>query len=469
MNKALLANIPQVDQILNHAKLAPYLARLNRDFVLNCVREEIADVKERILQTSSLAEKSKPDLLELIAENSQQRIQTGLKPSLKKVINATGVILHTGLGRAPLPEEARSNLLEITQGYCNLELDLNSGKRGERIQHIETLLCQLTGAEAACVVNNNAAAVLLTLNSLSEGKQAIISRGQLIEIGGSFRIPEVIAKSGALMVEVGTTNKTHLYDYDQAITKDTAVILAIHTSNYRIKGFTEEVEVGTLVDLAKKHKLIVVQDLGGGVFVDLQAYDLPYEPVVKQSVATGVDVITFSGDKVLGGPQSGLIVGKKKYVDRIKSNPLMRALRCGKLTYAALEPTLKLYLNESELLKHNRVFNKVLEPLESLTSRAHNVMRKLNAKVKSEFDIRLEDSKIQIGSGALPLEEIASKALSLKATHISTENLAKRFRLHHPPILGYIRGDRLYFDFRTIFPDEEPTLVDAMKKILVRG
>jgi L-seryl-tRNA(Ser) seleniumtransferase len=385
---------------------------------------------------------------------------------LRKAINATGIILHTGLGRAPLSEEARENLMKITEGYCTLEIDLERGKRGERTDHVEDLLCKLTGAEAACVVNNNAAAVLLTLNTLCFGKEAIISRGQLIEIGGSFRIPEVMTKSGAVMVEVGTTNKTHLRDYEKAITKNTGLLFAVHPSNYRIKGFTAEVKLQDLVSLGKKYGVPVAQDLGGGVLVDLRKYDLPYEPVAREGVETGVDVITFSGDKVLGGPQSGILVGKKTYIDAIKTNPLMRALRCDKLIYATLEPTLKLYLRENDLVKKNRVLNMLLEPLGGLEKRIKNVKKRIATVDKSKVDIKIESTTVQMGSGALPLEEIASRALSIRANTIATENLAKKFRLYEPPIIGYIREDRLYFDFRTIFREEDVILIDAFNEIL---
>lgn len=469
MNKSkqtLLSKIPQVDQVLNHSKLQPFLDKLSHEFVLTCIQQETSRFRERLLRGSNSTEMSREAILEEIAEKSIENIHNKLLPSLKKAINGTGIILHTGLGRAPLAEEARDNLRKITEGYCNLEIDLETGQRGDRTKHVEDLLCQLTGAEAACVVNNNAAAVLLTLNTLSFGKEAIISRGQLIEIGGSFRIPEVMEKSGAKMVEVGTTNKTHLRDYEKAISNNTSLLFAVHPSNYRVKGFTEEVNIKDLVELGKKHNVAVAQDLGGGVLIDLRQYDLPYEPVARESIAAGVDVVTFSGDKVLGGPQSGIIVGNKKYLDAIKSNPLMRALRCGKLTFAILEPTLKLYLSEKELINRNLVLNMLLEPLESLEERIENIIKKLTNKVKLNCEINIEDTTVQIGSGALPLEELPSKAITLRTEKIPTELLAKKFRLYEPPIIGYIREDRLFFDFRTIFAQDEVILTRAIEKII---
>ncbi|MFQ6115245.1 MAG: L-seryl-tRNA(Sec) selenium transferase, partial [bacterium] len=263
-----------------------------------------------------------------------------------------------------------------------------------------------------------------------------------------------------------TTNKTHLSDYEKAISENTSLILAVHPSNYRVKGFTKEVHIHELVELARKHHVAVAQDLGGGVLFDLRNYDLPYEPVARESIEAGAHVVTFSGDKVLGGPQSGIIIGKKKYLDAIKTNPLMRALRCGKLTYAILEPTLKLYLNEKDLLKHNRVISLLLEPLESLEKRVASAKKKLTSELKSNCKINIEDTTVQIGSGALPLEELPSKAITLQTETIPTELLAKKFRLYEPPIIGYIREDRLFFDFRTILKQDEEIVIRAIKKIL---
>ncbi|MFQ5822431.1 MAG: L-seryl-tRNA(Sec) selenium transferase [bacterium] len=462
----ILSKIPQIDQILNHPQLQPFIDKFSHDFILCCVQHETRRLRERLLSESISNGLSRPGILDEIVEKSVEYINQKLQPSLKKAINATGIILHTGLGRAPLMEEARDNLMQITEGYCTLEIDLESGKRGERIEHIEKLLGNLTGAEAACVVNNNAAAVLLTLNTLCFGKEAIISRGQLIEIGGSFRIPEVIEKSGTKMIEVGTTNKTHLHDYERVISENTRLLFAVHPSNYRVKGFTKEVKINDLVDLGKKYNLAVAQDLGGGVLVDLRKYKLPYEPVVRDSIEAGVDVVTFSGDKVLGGPQSGIIVGRKKYLDAIKSNPLMRALRCGKLTYAILEPTLKLYLREKEFIKHNRVLNMLLEPLDSLEKRVEKIKKKITDDIKSNCEINFEDTTVQIGSGALPLEELPSIAITLRMANVPTEILAKKFRLHEPPIFGYIRENRLFFDIRTVFKKDEKLLISAMQKII---
>lgn len=467
--QSLLAKVPQVSQILEHPQIRPYLERFSRELVLSCVKQQTQRLKEALLDGAATSRKSKPEHLAWIVARSVEAIEARLRSSLRRVINATGIILHTGLGRAPLPEEARQNLQEITAGYCNLEIDLASGKRGDRLAHVEALLCHLTGAEAACVVNNNAAAVFLTLNTLSFGREAIISRGQLIEIGGSFRMPDVMAKSGARMVEVGTTNRTHLKDYERAITENTAVILAVHSSNYRIQGFTHEVPLSELVALGKRHGVTVIHDLGGGVLLDLRGFGLPYEPVVRESIEAGADVVMFSGDKVLGGPQAGIIVGNKSQLEAIRSNPLMRAVRCDKLTLACLESTLKLFLEEKTLLERHRVLKLLLTPSETLEARARHIVDQLSAEARSATTVGVEDAVVQIGSGAMPLEDIPSKAIVVSPARESAENLAARLRAGDPPVIGYIRENRLFLDVRTVGDDEDAVLLAALQRALVGG
>lgn len=461
-----MSKIPPVDETLRQAVLEPFLSKFSHKLVLATVQEETTRLRQRLVKNKSSGNGKRSDFLEEIASKSVKNIVKKIEPSLKRVVNATGIILHTGLGRAPLPEAAKENLIKVAEGYCNLEFDLESGKRGSRTSHVEELLCFLTGAEAACVVNNNAAAVLLALNTLSFGKEAIVSRGQLIEIGGSFRIPEVMEKSGARMVEVGTTNKTHFQDYEKAITKSSGLICVVHPSNFRVKGFTSEVALADLVKLSRKHKIPILQDLGGGVLFDLQDYNLPYEPVVRESVERGVDVVTFSGDKVLGGPQSGIIVGKKGAVEAIKQNPLMRALRCDKLIYAALEPTLKLYLKEKRAFKRNRVLQMMLEPIESLQGRAKKLEKKLRKISDGNCQIEVKESFAQIGSGALPLAEIPSIAVCLRSESMPVNSLAQKFRNNDPAIIGYVRNDTLFFDLRTVLKDEDRLLLSAFKNLL---
>lgn len=458
-----LAAIPQISQILNHPALESYLATYCHDFVVLAVQKATNAVRKTILNGGRGAPRTRAKIQEQIVREAVSQLEQSLRPSLRKVINATGIILHTGLGRAPLPKEALRNIQKVAEGYCNLEFELGSGKRGKRTAHVEALLCHLTGAEAACVVNNNAAAVLLTLNTLAFAKETIVSRGQLVEIGGSFRIPEVMAKSGTRMVEVGTTNKTHLKDYQKALSPDTSLICVVHPSNYRVQGFTKEVPLSELVEFAQGHDLPVMQDLGGGILFDLRKHGLPYEPVARESIAAGVDVSTFSGDKVLGGPQSGIIVGKKKCLDLIKSNPLLRALRCDKLVYAALEPTLKHYLQQEQLPELSQVFRMLLEPVEHVEKRAERVRAKV-CQVRSEaVEVGVVDSTVQMGSGALPLEALPSKALCLSSSSTAIEKLARAFRMCEPALVGYVRDDRLFFDLRTVPEEDEPAMIAAFE------
>ncbi len=471
MNKnkqEVLSKLPQVNQVLNEDRIQAILTKLNHEFVTWQIQKEIEKLRTTLKQ-NSVETVTRAQLLDQVVESTLHSIQYLLQPRLRRVINATGIILHTGLGRAPLSQEARENLIKISEGYCNLELDLEKGKRGDRVKHVEDLLCYLTGAEAACVVNNNAAAVLITLNTLCNGKEVIISRGQLIEIGGSFRLPEVMAKSGAKMVEVGTTNKTHLSDYENAITENTGLLFVAHPSNYRVLGFTAAVPIKELVKLGQKYHIPVAFDLGGGVLVDLRRFRLPYEPVVRENVELGVDVISFSGDKVLGGPQSGIIVGKKKHIQAIKSNPLMRAIRCDKLTYAVLEPTLKQYLHEKTLSQKNRVFQMLLEPLENLETRAKKIKNTIEERgLDKNVEIVIEDTYVQIGSGAMPLEELPSKAILIFTKKWPIEEIALKFRCFEPPIVGYVKNDSLFLDLRTVHPDEDEFLIKAIVQIFKR-
>ncbi len=462
----LLAHIPPVNDVLAQPPIQALSEQYSRDLVVTLVQEAIAAYRQACLQGRVAGEPTRQKITSQLVERVTSELHALLQPSLRPVINATGVILHTGLGRAPLPAAARENLQAVARGYCSLELDLETGKRGDRGKHVERLLCLLTGAEAACVVNNNAAAVLLTLNTLSFGKEAVVSRGQLIEIGGAFRIPEVMEKSGARMVEVGTTNKTHLRDYERALSENTGVICVVHPSNYRVLGFTAEVALEELVELAHQHDVPLFQDLGGGVLFDFREHGLPYEPVAGESIRAGVDVVTFSGDKVLGGPQCGIIVGKRRYVDEIKRNPLMRAVRCDKLIYAALEPTLKLYLKPDRLFQDNVVLQLLTTPLASLETRARKLLDQIPPKVRNTCAVEVVDSRVQIGSGALPLEELPSRALSLKPNQDRTERLAQRFRRHEPPVVGYVRDDRLFLDLRTVLPEEDEVLLQAIQTIL---
>jgi L-seryl-tRNA(Ser) seleniumtransferase len=332
-----------------------------------------------------------------------------------------------------------------------LEYDLAAGKRGKREETLEQLLVQLTGAEAATVVNNNAAAVLLGLNSLAQGKEVIVSRGELIEIGGAFRIPEIMAKSGAILREVGATNRTHPADYENAINENTALLLKVHTSNYKVVGFTAEVTLEQLVAIGKKHNLPVMEDLGSGALIDLSKYGLPKEPIVGERIQAGADIVTFSGDKILGGPQAGLIVGKKELIGRMSKNHLQRALRCGKLTLAALEATLRRYRQSPNIVEEIPTLRAFTRPVNEIRAMGEQLLPKLETTLGKDFHLSLQDSTSQIGSGAMPTEELPTVVITIENSKLSANAIAKRFRQADPPIIGRIKDDRFLLDLRTIF------------------
>ena len=385
-------------------------------------------------------------------------------PSLRRAINATGIVLHTNLGRAPLAPSAVAAAAEAAQGYSNLELDLNTGRRGSRHNHVESLLCRLAGAEAALAVNNCAAAVMLALGSLAAGREAVISRGELVEIGGSFRMPDIIAGSGARMVEVGTTNKTRIQDYAAAINDETRVLLAVHPSNFRIVGFSSRPALAELAELAHGNGLIFVQDLGSGALVDPRAPAPFAEPTVQGSLAAGTDLVTFSGDKLLGGPQAGIIVGRSKLIDVIRRNPLARALRIDKLSLAALAATLKLYLPPHDPMKEIPVLRMLGESRESIAWRARNLARRLRKIPGLEADIA--DDVSYGGGGALPMVELPTKAIRVCAAGMTAGGLAQRLRAAEPPVIARLTGDRLALDPRTILPGDAKALMDAFRATL---
>jgi L-seryl-tRNA(Ser) seleniumtransferase len=381
------------------------------------------------------------------------------------VVNGTGVIIHTNLGRSPLAEEARRAVELVGRYYSNLEFDLAAGRRGSRYSHVEGLLCDLTGAEAGLVVNNNAAAVLLTLETLARGREVVVSRGELVEIGGSFRIPDVMARSGAVMVEVGTTNKTHLRDYEQAIGERTAALLKVHQSNFHILGFTEEVLLPDLVRLAAQSGLPVLEDLGSGSLIDFSIYGLRKEPTVQEAIAAGAAVVTFSGDKLLGGPQAGLILGRKALVDRIKSNPLNRAVRIDKFTLAALEATLRLYLDEETAMRRIPILGLIRESYKRLRSRASRLRRRLAVAAGEAVEIGLADGVSRIGGGALPFQELPTRLLAIRPKAMSVNALGKFFLGRPVPIIGRIEEERLLLDVRTLDPEDTPILVQALAEL----
>ena len=467
--KDSVKSLPSVDQILNLTSTKELLRRYRRDYVTEAVRLALQQMREQLLngEAGGWTAASRGAL----AAHIEVMVGTGLegadRASLHRVVNATGVILHTGLGRAPLAAAAANAVRSVAESYCNLELDLRTGARGSRLTHIEQLIRELSGGEAAAVVNNNAGAVLLMLSALARGREVVISRGELVEIGGSFRIPDIIEASGAAIREVGTTNRTHLVDYERALNADTALILAVHPSNYRVEGFTSGVDLGQLAELGHRAGLPVAYDLGGGALVDLAEWGLPPEPVVSACLATGVDVVSFSGDKVLGGPQAGIIAGSVRYVEPMRKHPMMRALRCDKLTLAALEATLKLYRRPAaQMAIDHPVLRMLAEPAERARARAQGALAMLSARARAQLCPRVEASTAQAGSGALPLVELPSWALSLTPGFCGIEALASRLRGRAVPVVGRIQKEKLFLDMRTVGDDDLEAVASALEGVV---
>jgi L-seryl-tRNA(Ser) seleniumtransferase len=448
----LLRELPSIDSLLKHSRCEALLTRYNREYVaqqcravIDRLRGEIREARNRAVDVSE----------ETILDRIEAQIALDGRPGHVRVVNATGTILHTNLGRALLCQAAVDAMMEVADHPINLEFDLAAGKRGKREEALAGLLVALSGAEAATVVNNNAAAVLLGLNTLAQGKEVIVSRGELIEIGGAFRIPEIMAKSGAILREVGATNRTHPADYENAINENTALLLKVHTSNYKVVGFTAEVSLEQLVAIGKKHKLPVMEDLGSGALIDLSRYGLPKEPIVAERIQSGADVVTFSGDKILGGPQAGLLVGKKDLIGRMNRNHLQRALRCGKLTLAALEATLRRYLQSPNIVEEIPTLRAFTRTIEEIRSMGEAVIPQLSAALGEGFSIALGESTAQIGSGALPTEELPTIVIGIEHPKLGADAIAQKFRAAQPPIIGRIKNDRFLLDLRTIFdPDD---------------
>ena len=399
-----------------------------------------------------------------ITQNILSEVERLTAPSLQSVINGTGIVLHTGLGRAPMKESTAKNAAKRVAGYTNLEFDLPTGTRGQRQDHVNGLLSALTGAQSSMAVNNNAAAVLLALNELGEGKEVIVSRGQQVEIGGSFRIPDVIKKSGCILKEVGSTNRTHLKDYEKAITKKTGMILWVHTSNYVVRGFTHDVSLSDLVQLGKKKRVPIVADLGSGALVDLSEKGIPKDMLVQDVVKSGVGLVTFSGDKLLGGPQAGLIVGTKTLVNKLKTNPIARAVRCDKWSLAFLEESLRSFGDHGPS-KNNLTISLMMASRKALTKRGEIILSHLPKKAKDKLGISLVESEVEAGSGSLPEEKLDSMAFRFKPNGISASKLATQFRMGDTPVVGYIHGHTFYIDLKAVIPGQEKELVGAISAI----
>jgi L-seryl-tRNA(Ser) seleniumtransferase len=458
-NKNLLRKLPKMDELLKEELVNEKLKHSLRPLVMEALRESLDKFRSDILN-NVINDFTKEEILKHFIGLIEERNL----PKLRKVINATGVVIHTNLGRSLLCKEAVENVVIAAENYNNLEYNLSNGSRGSRYSHVEDIIKKITGAEAALVVNNNAAAVLLVLTTLCRGKEAIVSRGQLVEIGGSFRVPDVMTFSGAKLIEVGTTNRTHLYDYEDNINENTGVLLKVHTSNFKIMGFTEEVSLEELVSLGQKHHIPVIEDIGSGVLVDFSKYGFTYEPTVQESIKKGIDVVTFSGDKMLGGPQAGIIAGKKEFIDRIKKNQLTRALRIDKMTLAALEGTLKYYMDEEQAVKNIPTLHMILSPKDEHKKRAQRLKTRLQ-KAADSFDIKLEADFSMVGGGSMPTEKIETYVLKIKSKDFSAEQLEVKLRKNITPIIVRIYNGEVILDLRTIFDKDFDIIIEAFKNI----
>lgn len=461
--------IPKVDKLLEDERLAFLSKNYSRTNMLSAINEVTNEIRELIkeynLSEDRELEKKLQARFQTLKEDIEEKFFKILSPNFKKVINATGTILHTNLGRAPLGKDILKKLSDKLAGYTNLEYDLKSGKRGERYDAFSSLICKITGAEAALAVNNNAAAVMLILNTLAKDKEVVVSRGELVEIGGKFRVPDVLRASGAKLVEVGTTNKTHLRDYKEALSEETAAILKVHTSNYDIIGFTENVETKEIKENLKE--TLLIEDLGSGVLIDLSKYGLKHEPTVQESIKNGVDVVCFSGDKLLGGPQAGIIIGKKEYIDKIKKNQLTRAFRIDKFTSATLELILLEYLKEDKLLENIPVLKMITRSYEDVKIATKKFVNKLRRsdKISESFKIEEIDTDAQIGGGSLPSELIRSRGVLLSRKNMSVNTLEEKLRQLEIPIVARIVDNKLLLDFRTIFNEEIAYIISSLEDL----
>lgn len=450
-----------MDHILTLAETDDRFARIPRSLVLESVRRAIDNTRTKIREGSPVTIND-----EVIIKQAALLAAQKMKNRLTPLINATGVVLHTNLGRALLCRDALDNIMAVASAYSNLELNLVTGKRGIRYAAIEELICELTGAQAAMAVNNNAGAVLLALNTLAQGRQVIVSRGELVEIGGSFRVPDVMIKSGCILKEVGTTNRTHPHDYTNAITEDTGLLLKVHTSNYKIEGFTTAVSLKELVDIGKAHGIPVMEDLGSGTLIDLSAFGLPSEPPVFEQVASGADVVTFSGDKLLGGPQAGILVGAKQCMDQIKANPLTRALRIDKMTLAGLEATLKLYRDTLVAVEEIPTLRMLTLSYEQICRDAEALFSLVTDAVGNQAELALADMTSRPGGGSYPGLTLPTRCLTIRPKTMSVTALDRKLRAFDPPVMGRIENDRFIIDPRTLQPGQEKILANILKKLI---
>jgi L-seryl-tRNA(Ser) seleniumtransferase len=458
-----LRDLPGVDHLLESIKGDERFLEIPRKVILESIRSILGSIRQDILDNHT-ADIQSNKIIQRTLDAARKRIKNKLVP----VINATGVVLHTNLGRALLCEDAIKNIQTISQSYSNLELNLSTGKRGIRYTAVESLICELTGAQSAIAVNNNAGAVLLALNTLAKDTEVVVSRGELVEIGGSFRIPDIMSKSGCHLKEVGTTNRTHLRDYEQAVTQNTGLFLKVHTSNYKIEGFTASVGLGELSELGRKKNIPVMEDLGSGTLIDFSKYGLPAEPLVGDSISSGVDVVTFSGDKLLGGPQSGIIVGKKETIERIKANPLTRALRIDKLTLGALEATLKLYRDEKQAIKKIPTLRMLTMSYDQTCKKASALEKQIKKSIHTIARVELADLESRPGGGSFPELKLPTQCITIRPENMSVAHLEKSLRQASPAIIGRIEGDRYIIDPRTIQTGQDEIISKTLGDILLK-
>ncbi len=458
-SKEILRKIPSVDKILNWQEVQGFVNKIEHHYLTIIIGYKIDEFRQRVIAGEKLT-------LEYLKQSIIQELNDVVQPYFSYAINAVGIVLHTGLGRAPLSKCIADIMYSVSSGFSRLQID-ETGRRADRYKKISMLLKIITGAEEGIIVNNNAAATLVILNTIAKNREVIVSRGQLIEIGGAFRIPEIMEQSSAIMREIGTTNRTHLRDYEGAINEQTAALLRVHQSNYRILGFTKEVPLNELVELGKKYNIPVIDDLGSGALLDFSKYGLPKEPMVQESIKTGADVVCFSGDKLIGGPQCGVIIGKKEYIEKIKKNPLTRAMRCDKFTNAALEATLQMFLTKEEILiKNHGVFGILLKQLPNIKKHASQCARDLKRQFGSELQISVKEDVSEIGGGSLSTEELPTYIVAIIPKRMPAQDLAKALRQYRIPIFGRVSENTLLLDFRTVLKGEEKIIIQAFTDIL---
>lgn len=461
--QSLLRNIPSVEMLLQDQALEVWMDGCPRPVVLQAVRQAVESVRQEILAGSTSRQAS--DIRQAILNRAGEGIRQFAGPFYRRAVNATGIILHTGLGRAVLPRRALDQIHKELCGYSVLQIDTDTGQRGKRDDRIAWLLNRLTGAESATVVNNNAAATSIVLNSLAAGREVIVSRGQLVEIGGEFRLPDVMAASGVKMVEVGTTNKTHARDYERAITPNTAAILRVHPSNYRIIGFTEEVSLEEMARIARQHNLLLLDDVGAGALMDFSRFGFEYEPTLADSIKAGADIVTCSGDKMIGASQAGLILGKAALVEKVRKNPMARIIRADKLTLAVLEATLTLFLDEAMALREVPTLRMLQRSLEDLAGQSERIATALRPTALYT-DIAVIDGFSQMGSGSLPGQNLPTKLVAIKSSLIGTTELARQLRKHEPPVVTRVQNDKVLIDPRTLLEGDELVVTQAVTAVL---